>query len=141
MTERHHRLVTVMAGYVLGGKWSPVTLCWIRAVRSVSDALVLVVDQDDLSAPAEFADDKSACFLARRHCAYDFGSYRLGLAEAESRGWLASASHVLLCNDSVIGPFFNLESVVRKLIDSAAPVWGFDRKLFVFTALAKAISC
>ena len=93
-------------------------------MRSVSDALVLVVDQDDLSAPAEFADDECVCFLARRHGGYDFGSYRLGLAEAEFRGWLTSASHVLLCNDSVIGPLFELEPVVRKMINSAAPVWG-----------------
>ena len=111
LPEPHHRLVTVMAGYAHGGEWSPVTLRWIRAVRSVSDALVLVVDQDDLSAPAEFADDECIRFLARRHRAYDFGSYRLGLAEAETRGWLTSASHVLLCNDSVIGPFFDFESV------------------------------
>ena len=124
MTERHRRLVTVMAGYAHGGEWSPVTLCWIRAVRSVSDALVLVVDQDDLSAPAEFAYDEFACFLARRHGAYDFGSYRLGLDEAESRGWLTSTTHVLLCNDSVIGPLFDLQSVLQKMIDIAAPVWG-----------------
>ena len=124
MTEPHHHLVTVMAGYADGWEWSPVTLRWIRAVRSVSNALVLVVDQDDLSAPSEFADDECVCFLARRHGGYDFGSYRLGLTEAESRGWLTSASHVLLCNDSVIGPFFGLEPVVRKMIDSSAPVWG-----------------
>ena len=124
MTEQHRLLVTVMAGYAHGGEFSPVTLRWIRAVRSISNALVLVFDQDDLSAPAEFADDECISFLARRHCAYDFGSYRLGLVEAESRGWLASASHVLLCNDSVIGPFFGLEPVVQKMIDSAAPVWG-----------------
>ena len=124
MTEQHRLLVTVMAGYAHGGEFSPVTLRWIRAVRSISNALVLVFDQDDLSAPAEFADDEFISFLARRHRAYDFGSYRLGLVEAESRGWLASASHVLLCNDSVIGPFFGLEPVVQKMIDSAAPVWG-----------------
>ena len=124
MTEPHRHLVTVMAGYAAGGELSPVALRWIRAVRSISNALVLVFDQDDLSAPAEFADDECISFLARRHRAYDFGSYRLGLAEAESRGWLNSASHVLLCNDSVIGPFFGLEPVVQKMIDSAAPVWG-----------------
>ena len=124
MSEPQRCLVTVMAGYAHGGRWSSVTLSWIKAVRAVSDAFVLVVDQDDLSAPAQFANDECACFLAGRHGAYDFGSYRLGLAEAESRGWLTSASHVLLCNDSVIGPFFGLEPVVQKMIDSAAHVWG-----------------
>ena len=124
MPEAQRQLVTVMAGYVHRGEWSPVTLRWIRAVRSVSDFFVLVVDQDGLSAPDRFSNDECACFLSRRHCAYDFGSYRLGLAEAESRGWLTSASHVLLCNDSVIGPLFDLEPIVLKMIASADSVWG-----------------
>ena len=124
MSETHRRLVTVMAGYADNGEWSPVTLRWIQAVRSVSDFLVLVVDQDDLSVPAEFLNDECLCFLARSHGAYDFGSYRLGLAEADSRGWLTPTAHVLLCNDSVIGPFFDLKAVVLKMIDLAAPVWG-----------------
>ena len=137
MTEPHHHLVTVMAGYADGGEWSPVTLRWIRAVRSVSNALVLVVDQDDLSAPSEFVDDECVCFLARRRGGYDFGSYRLGLAEAESRGWLTSASHVLLCNDSVIGPFFDLESVILKMINVVAPVWGMTESYQLVVVLLK----
>ena len=124
MPEAQRQLVTVMAGYVRGGIWSAVTLRWIQALRSISDSLVLVFDQDDLSPPDELADDDEVCFLARRHRAYDFGSYRLGLAEAESRGWLSSATHVLLCNDSVIGPLFDLEPLLLQMIQSPAPVWG-----------------
>ena len=99
MTESHRRLVTVMAGYAHGGEWSPVTLRWIRAVRSVSNALVLVFDQDDLSAPAEFVDDECIAFLARRHRAYDFGSYRLGLVEAESQ--VLPPLHMCCCATTV----------------------------------------
>ena len=68
MSETHRRLVTVMAGYADNGEWSPVTLRWIQAVRSVSDFLVLVVDQDDLSVPAEFLNDECLCFLASMAC-------------------------------------------------------------------------
>ena len=61
-----------------------VALRWIQALRSVSDVLVLVFDQDDLSAPAGYTVNVFA--LARHHRAYDFGSYRLGLLMIS--GWL-----------------------------------------------------
>ncbi len=124
MVDGNDGLVTVLAGYVQRGSWSPVTLRWIRAVRSVSRSLVLVFDQDDLSVPSEFADDDGVVFIARRHRAYDFGSYRIGLQELETRGWLFDASHVLLCNDSVIGPLFDLAELLNRMIKDQAPVWG-----------------
>ena len=126
MVDVNHGLVTVLAGYVQRGTWSPVTLRWIRAVRSVSRYLVLVFDQDDLSIPVEFADDDGVAFIARRHQAYDFGSYRIGLQDLETRGWLSDASHVLLCNDSVIGPLFDLAELLDKMIENQAPVWGLS---------------
>ena len=49
MPESQRYLVTVMAGYVRCGVWSAVTLRWIQALRSISDCLVLVFDQDDLA--------------------------------------------------------------------------------------------
>jgi hypothetical protein len=124
MVNGNDGLVTVLAGYAQAGSWSPVTLRWIRAVRSVSRSLVLVFDQDDLSIPLEFADDDGVAFMAQRHRAYDFGSYRIGLQELERRGWLSDASHVLLCNDSVIGPLFDLAELLDRMIKDQAPVWG-----------------
>ena len=47
---------------------------------------------------------------------------------------------MLLCNDSVIGPFFDLKAVVLKMIDLAGSCLGIDRKLFVFATLAKLFS-
>ena len=113
-----------MAGYVEGSCWTPLLLRWIRALRSVSQYLVLVFDQDDLSAPPEFETDDGVVFLARRHRAYDFGSYRLGVQILNEQGWLNQATHVLLCNDSVIGPFFDVGDVLLKMMSDRTPVWG-----------------
>ena len=113
-----------MAGYVEGSCWTPLLLRWIRALRSVSQYLVLVFDQDDLSAPPEFEADDGVVFLARRHRAYDFGSYRLGVQILNEQGWLNQATHVLLCNDSVIGPFFDVGDVLLKMMLDRTPVWG-----------------
>lgn len=135
MANAEFCLVTVMAGYVLGGSWSPVTLRWIRAVRSVSQHLILVFDQDDLSVPSELADDDGVVFLARRHRAYDFGSYQLGLLELERGGWLSEATHVLLCNDSVIGPLFDMGDLLSKMVKEPAPVWGLTESYLYFPHL------
>lgn len=117
-------LLTVMAGFVEGGRWTTLLLRWIRALRSVSNHLVLVFDQDDLSAPPELEADDGITFLAQRHRAYDFGSYRLGVQILNEQGWLDQAAHVLLCNDSVIGPFFDLNHVLQKMMADPNPVWG-----------------
>ena len=123
-------LVTVMAGYVHNGRWTPLLLRWIRALRSVGNHLVLVFDQDDLSVPPEFETDDDVVFLARRHQAYDFGSYRLGVQILNEQGWLNQATHVLLCNDSVIGPFSDLSDVLLKMMTDRTTVWGLTEITF-----------
>lgn len=97
-------LLTVMAGYS-AGPWIPrSTQLWVEALRRHSRHLLLVFDNP---APAELPPDWQGSDLTlvfERHGAYDFGSYRRGLELAQARGLLAEASHVLLCNDSVLGP-------------------------------------
>ena len=82
MTDAVHnkRLVTVMAGYARGGTLSAITRRWIRALRQLSTQLVIVFDQDQVTGLEEFVEQDPGLFcLCRRHCAYDFGSYQLGL--------------------------------------------------------------
>ena len=43
-----------------------------------------------------------------------FGSYKRGLDIAEKHDWFEQASHVLLCNDSVLGPFMTSDSFLKK---------------------------
>ena len=71
-------------------------------------------------------DVDSVAVLVERHGAYDFGSYRRGLAIAEQQGWLENASHVLLCNDSMIGPFWDLKDFVGPMLESDDQLWGIS---------------
>ena len=126
-TQPSRRLLTVMAGYAKGSRLSPVTLRWIRALRQLSSQLVLVFDQDQLAGLEEITDqDPDVVCLCERHGAYDFGSYQRGLRLARERLWLDGASHVLLCNDSVVGPFCDLGSILEVMQQQRVPVWGLS---------------
>ena len=124
-TAPSRRLLTVMAGYAKDGRLSPVTRRWIRALRQLSSWLVLVFDQDQLAGLEEITDqDSDVVCLCERHGAYDFGSYQRGLRLAREWKWLDGASHVLLCNDSVVGPFCDLGSILDSMQQQPVPVWG-----------------
>ena len=125
MVDGNHGLLTVMAGYAKGGLLSPVTRRWIRALRQLSSKLVLVFDQDQLVGLEEITDqDADVVSLCERHGAYDFGSYQRGLRLARDLEWLDGASHVLLCNDSVVGPFGDLGAILEAMQQQPEPVWG-----------------
>ena len=118
-----------MAGYAQNNVLSPITERWIRALREVSHQLIVVFDQDQLSSDTELCDDESILWICKSHGAYDFGSYRIGLYEAEQKNLLQDATHVLLCNDSIIGPFSDLGQLLIGMFDAPSPVWGLTESL------------
>ena len=128
-----HRLVTVMAGYARDNRLSSVTQRWIDALRRVSTQLVLIFDQDHVEGLEKFSpSDSGVVCLFERHGAYDFGSYQRGLRFAREQQWLDQATHVLLCNDSVVGPFSDLEVILDGMQKQLVPVWGLtDCPLYV----------
>lgn len=46
--------------------------------------------------------------IATRHEEYDFGSYKRAYFYAKENGILPHYDYIILCNDSVYGPLFNL---------------------------------
>lgn len=118
-------LVTVMGGFAKDNVLTPAAQNWISALRAISSKLVLVFDQDHLDPKPECSQDVDHVeIVVERHGAYDFGSYRRGLDLADRRGWLDGASHVLLCNDSMIGPFWDLQDFVGPMLKSGEQLWG-----------------
>ena len=117
-------LVVVMGGYAKDNQLRSWSRRWLRGLRSISTKLVLIYDQDQLTGLPEFclASDEVE-IVVERHGAYDFGSYRRGLQIAEDRGWLRKATHVLLCNDSLVGPFWDLGDFVNPMLSSGDPLW------------------
>lgn len=59
--------------------------------------------------------------LHRHNRGYDFGSYRDAIV---SLGDLSRIDRLVLCNDSVYGPFVPLQDVISKCDPEVADVWG-----------------
>ena len=117
-------LLTVMAGYCTGPSIPRSTQLWVEALRRHSRHLLVVFDNPAPTQLPEAWDGPDLTLLFERHGAYDFGSYRRGLELAEDCGWLAKASHVLLCNDSVLGPLGDLGPLLQRMQAAPDQAWG-----------------
>ena len=131
--SKNFQILTILAGYARQGNLTAVTKRWIQSVRTFSKYLILVFDQENVNEIEDlFVDDAAVVVCCERHKAYDFGSYKRGLDIAEKHDWLEQASHVLLCNDSVLGPFKDLRLVFEEMVSSPAAVWGLsDSSLYL----------
>ena len=55
--------------------------------------------------------------ISERHVEYDFGSYKRGYICAKENNILENYDYLILCNDSVYGPLFSLDSLFDKMKD------------------------
>ena len=118
------KILVVMAGFFRGNRIPAVTQVWIESLAAYSHHLVLVFDNHP---PEEVPEQWADCeidSIFERHGEYDFGSYKRGLRHARAQGWLDEATHVLLCNDSVIGPLNDLSQVFQSVCGAPDHVYG-----------------
>jgi lipopolysaccharide biosynthesis protein len=73
----------------------------------------------DFDATGVALDDLTV--LRRPNAGYDFGSWGVAMAARED---LLDRSHVLVVNDSLVGPFAPLDEVVADFEATTADVWG-----------------
>lgn len=122
--KKDPRILVVMAGFYRGNHIPAMTQLWVQSLADHSHQLVLVFDNhppDQL--PAEW-EGHGIDVIFERHGEYDFGSYKRGLRHARTQGWLDLATHVLLCNDSVIGPLNDLSEVLQSVCGAPDHVYG-----------------
>ena len=84
---------------------------------------VLLVSTADDPQPLVWVGGRpqSVTVLRRPNIGYDFGSWATALDRYPA---LAASEHVLLLNDSLVGPFASFDHLLRHFEVSAADVWG-----------------
>jgi lipopolysaccharide biosynthesis protein len=100
-----------------------------RSVRELTRALlerdyqVVLVSTAEAPEPLEWSGPQPGhvTVLRRPNIGYDFGSWATALARYPQ---VASADHVLLLNDSLVGPFAPLDDLLARFEASPADVWG-----------------
>ena len=118
------QLLTVMAGHCPGPNIPRSTQLWVEELQRHSRHLVLVFDNPPPERLPASWQNSTIHVLFEKHGAYDFGSYRRGLEVAQEQGLLNQASHVLFCNDSVLGPLGDLAPVLARMQAEPDQAWG-----------------
>ena len=113
--------VAVLTHYDSSGRVHEFLVFYIKALRRAGFEIVLAsnspfLDIRDLTRMLPLC----GLVLLRRNIGYDFGAYKDALA---ALGDLSRFDQVLLANDSVYGPLFDLNAILARCDDSAT-VWG-----------------
>ena len=111
----------VFAHFDPDGQVHDYVLHHLAALGRAGFAVVFVSNAPRLGTAAlERLQPHVALVLHRRNLGYDFAAYRDGLA---ALGGVTRFAEVLLANDSVYGPLFDLAPLLRRC-DERADVWG-----------------
>lgn len=119
--DRPLQRLGIFACYMGDGNIPDETIYLLEKVRQVVDAIIIIGDCG--IKPTELDRIKHLVCYAKfeRHLEYDFGSYKRAFAYADVKDLLHSASEVLICNDSVVGPCGELSEFFSKREKDGAP--------------------
>jgi lipopolysaccharide biosynthesis protein len=102
----------VIDGYVLN---------YLKALRSVAHSIVFVSTSQLTGPDIRTLSGLCDSVITRANVGHDFMSWRIGLASVSD---LAAYDEVIVCNDSVYGPFYPLEQVFHKMAKRDCDFWG-----------------
>ena len=57
----------------------------------------------------------------------DFGSYKRGFLYAQKNHLLSRYDWLIFCNDSVFGPFYDLQPIFERMERDNDDIWGFTK--------------
>lgn len=136
ISEYKHRRACIFAGFTAKGEISDNSLSYLRSIRKHVDYLVYVADSKATKNTIEKLNDICDAVVIRRHCEYDFGSYKIAFGILDRKGILGNIDSLLFCNDSVdfVGNDSDLSSIFEKAADYDAyamcmATYGFGRKI------------
>jgi lipopolysaccharide biosynthesis protein len=110
----------VFAHYDMHDMVDPYVYFYLRQLRKISNTLVFVstakLDRMDLDELA-----LTGCeVILRENTGYDFMSYKRGLESLQH----AAFDEIVICNDSVYGPFFDLQGIFSRMSSQPCDFWG-----------------
>ncbi len=121
------RLV-IFAGYDKDNIVDDYVVYYIKELKKIAD-IIYVSDCNMLDSELEKISGYCIHIINGRHEEYDFGSYKRGYLYAKENDILKNYNYLILCNDSVYGPFFNLQDIVENMENKDTDVWGMFKFL------------
>lgn len=91
----------------------------VSQLAEISDLVIMVVAGSTAIVMPSRCPSNIVC-LTRENTGWDFASYRLGIAKLD----LQRTDRLILCNDSVYGPFYPLRNMVNEMEKRGVDFWG-----------------
>ena len=110
------RRLFVFAAYDKDAIVDDTLLHYLRSISGLGD-IIFVMDNDASKSEQEKLKSVKNVIYAKteRHGLYDFGSYRMGFEYAKNKKLLKQYDWVYFVNDSVYGPFWDIEPILKDL--------------------------
>jgi len=125
MTPLQHPMTTVavFAHFDPGGCVAPHVERYLAALSATANRL-MVVSTADLSRDGRRSIERYGELILRENVGYDFYSWKVGLDGV--RDW-EDYDRVLICNDSVIGPYRPLPRILDEMARRRLDFWGITQ--------------
>lgn len=100
------------------------TLYYISHLSEITDNVVVIGDCPILPNEILRLPNIVRYCSFKRHCKYDFGSYKLGYEYVMRNPALATSTELLFCNDSCYAPVVPFKNVFEKMASVSCDFWG-----------------
>ena len=120
--------LAIFAGYDKDNIIDDYVLFYLKELNKLAD-IIYIADCEMPETELNKIKDYTIKAISERHGEYDFGSYKRGYIYAKENNILENYDYLILCNDSVYGPFFNFKEIVENMESKNTDVWGIFRYL------------
>ena len=97
--------LAIFAGYDKYNIIDDYVLFYLKELKKISD-IIYIADCEMPETELNKIKDYTIKAISEKHREYDFGSYKRGYIYAKENNILENYDYLILCNDSVYGPFF-----------------------------------
>ncbi|MDC7221517.1 MAG: rhamnan synthesis F family protein [Spirochaetales bacterium] len=117
--------IAIYACYSKENKVEDYVIYYLNELKKIADVVIVYdnsLDEDSI----EQLRNYTIHGIFTNHNMYDFGSYKIGIEWLVNNGLIQKYDSLILCNDSVFGPFYPFENYF-KTMESKRNVdfWGF----------------
>ena len=115
--------LAIFAGYDKDNIIDDYVLFYLKELSKLAD-IIYVADCEMPESELNKIKDYTIKAISERHGEYDFGSYKRGYIYAKENNILENYDYLILCNDSVYGPFFNFKEIVENMESKNTDFWS-----------------
>jgi len=119
--EKPIKRVCVFAHYDKNNSVDNYVYFYLSSLKNITSDIIFVTVSNISTSHIRKLENEGIKVVTRKNVGYDFYSYKTGLETIE----LNDFDELILCNDSVYGPIFNLENFFMQMTINKSDFWGF----------------